>query len=436
VKVTLVTLCLAAGFSVALALSSCVGGGPEGLSDLRVCGGEAYDDEDEECSEDQRMRPLKSSTVYCSGKVGAAEGERIRGRLLYEGEPLPSQVVRLPEDATTFSLDFFVGRGAIPGGRWACELSLGSETLKASFASVGPTGPVVNLAACRTADVEAERPVCPEDEGGVQPGPNDSVTCSATVVGAKGAVVDVDFLYEGRETGISVQQEIPSPVIPVFARFEGEQGLPEGDYACSFSLAGEEVGEKHFTIASDDGQPLGDPGLLAERVVHAGELAGFEPGGLPQVARSEDDWASLGGRSGKQLAREVARLRRLGFVVGIVQFFNRDGRERQAISIAMQVGSAEAARAEVADWYEDEKASIPPDQRFVPFAVPGIPGARGVDLYSPGLGGGHNIAFADGPFFYVVAAAYEGSEQRPRTRAAVIAATTALYARVKGLPPL
>jgi hypothetical protein len=433
VKVTFVTLCLAAGFALAVGLASCAGDGPEGLSDLRVCGGEAYDERDEECSEDQRTRPLKSSTVHCSAKVDAGQGERASGRLLYQGEPLPSRGARLPADATTFSVDLYVGRGSIPGGSWACELSLGAEKLTASFESAGPTGPVVNLAACRTADVEPERPICPE-ESGAQPGPNDSVTCSATVVGAKGKVVEVDVLYEGRETGFSVQQEISSPVLPVYVRLDEDQNLPEGDYACRFSRAGEELGEKHFSIASEGGQALGEPRLLAERLVQAGELAAFAAGGLPQIIRSADAWVNVDTQPTKQSAREVARLRRLGFVVGIFQYFNRDSRERQAVSIAMQLRSAEAARAEVSHWYGNQKASNQPDEKSVPFAVPGVPGAHGVDLHSPGVGGGQNIAFADGPFFYLVGATYLGSEQRPRIRAEVIAATTALYARVRSLP--
>jgi hypothetical protein len=422
------------GAAVAVALASCAGGSPEGLSDLRVCGGEAYDEGAEECSEDQRTRPLKSSTVYCSAKVRADEGERVKGRLLHEGEPLPSQAARLPADADTFFVNFYVGRGSIPRGTWACELSLGSEKLTASFESAGPTGSIVNVAVCRTADVEPQRPICPEGESGAPPGPNDSVTCSATVVGAKGAVVDAEVFYEGRKTGISEQQEIPSPVMPVYVRLEGEQNLPEGDYACRFSLAGERIGEEDFSIASDEGQAPGEPRLLAERVVQAGELIGFEPDGLPQIVRSAEVWAGSDTLPRKQLAREVARLRRLGFVGAVVQFFNRSGGERQAISVAMQVGSAEAARAELLDWYGNQKASTAPGERFVPFAVPGVPGARGVDRYTPGRGGGHNIAFSDGPFFYVVGAAYEGTAPRSRIRAEVIAAAAALYARVGGLP--
>ena len=420
-------------FAVTVALASCAGGGPEGLTDLRVCGAEAYDERDEQCSEDQRTRPLKSSTVYCSAKVGAAEGERVKGRFLHEGEPLPSQAARLPADAETFYVNFYVGRGSIPRGRWACELSLGSEKMTASFESAGPTGSIVNLAVCRTADVEPQRPICPEGEPGAPPGPSDSVTCSATIVGAKGAVVDSEILYEGRKTGISEQQEIPSPVMPVYFRLEGEENLPEGDYACRFSLAGERTREEDFSIASDEGQAPGEPLLLEERVVQAGELIGFEPTGLPRIVRSAEVWASSERLPSKQHAREVARLRRLGFVGGIVQFFNRAGRASQAISIAMQLGSAEAARAELASWYRNQKASGP-DQRFVPFAVPSIPGARGVDLHSPGLGGGHNIGFADGPFFYLVGAAYQGSEPRSRIRAEVIAAAAALYARVRDMP--
>ena len=105
------------------------------------------------------------------------------------------------------------------------------------------------------------------------------------------------------------------------------------------------------------------------------------------------------------------------------------------MSTAVQLGSAEAARAELAHAHATMKASaLPPGSKAVPFAVPGIPGARGVDLWTPSIGGGQNILFADGSFFYLVAAAYYGP-QRLQIREEVIAAASALYTGVSGLPP-
>jgi hypothetical protein len=422
-------------FAAAVALASCAGGGSEGLSDLRVCAAEAYDEEEEECSEDQRERPLKASAVYCSAKVEDREGERVTGRFFFEGEPLPTYGDTLPSGSRTFSVDFYFGSGLVPGGNWACELSLGSQKMKASFQSAGPIGPVVNFAVCRTPDAQTEREqICRRDESGAPLEPTDSVNCSATVVGRKGKVMRVDLLHEGRETGVSAETEIPNHVMPAWAHFTGEQNLPEGDYLCRFSLAGEQVGEKRFSIASGDGQALGEASPLAQRLVQPGELAGFVPGGPPQIFRTARAWAT-GSVPTRELVRETARLRRLGFVVAIAQFFKRGGRDRQAVSYAVQVGSDRDGRAQLFHFYEDSKAAVRAPERFVPFAVPGIPGARGFDRSSRGAIGGHNILFADGPFFYFVGAAHEGSAQRFRIRAEVIAAAVALYGRVRGLPP-
>jgi len=143
----------------AVAFASCAGGASEGLSDLRVCAGEAYDEEAEECSEDQRDRALTGSTVYCSAKVGGREGERFTGGVLYEGDRFVTLHRTLPEGSGTVELDFSIGSGSLPGGRWRCELAVGSEKIEASFRIAGPTGPISNLAACPTADTVSAAPV-------------------------------------------------------------------------------------------------------------------------------------------------------------------------------------------------------------------------------------------------------------------------------------
>ncbi len=177
----------------------------------------------------------------------------------------------------------------------------------------------------------------------------------------------------------------------------------------------------------------GEESPLAQRLLQPGELAGVAPGGPPQVLDSASAFAS-GRVSTTEVVREAARLRRLGFVVASVQLFRRGGVEAQGVSVAVQLGSAEAARAELSHAHATMKASVLPPGKSVPFTVPGIPGARGVDLVTPGIGGGQNILFADGSFFYLVAAAY-GSPQRLQIREEVITAASALYTRVSGLPP-
>jgi len=185
--------------------------------------------------------------------------------------------------------------------------------------------------------------------------------------------------------------------------------------------------------ATSTSAPPGEASPLAQRVLQPGELAGVSPGGPPQVLDSPTAFAR-GRVATPEVGREAARLRRLGFVVAIVQLFRRAGVEAQGVSVAVQLGSAEAARTELSDAHATMKASVLPPGKFVPFAVLGIPGARGVDQVTPGIGGGQNILFADGSLFSLVAAAY-GSPQRLQIREDVIAAASALYTRVRGLPP-
>jgi uncharacterized RDD family membrane protein YckC len=141
----------------------------EGLSDLRVCTGQAFDEGGEECTKDQREQPLRGRTVYCSAKVEGREGRQFTGRVLYQGELYYTSPGRaVPAGAGTFSVRFGVGRAGralLPGGRWACELSVDSEKMKASFESAGTTAPLLDLAVCPTANTMTGRlPVCRQDE--------------------------------------------------------------------------------------------------------------------------------------------------------------------------------------------------------------------------------------------------------------------------------
>lgn len=92
----------------------------------------------------------------------------------------------------------------------------------------------------------------------------------------------------------------------------------------------------------------------------------------PQVLDSASAFAS-GRVAPTEVVREAARLRRLGFVGAIAQLFRRGGGEAQGVSVTVQLGSAEAARTELADAHATMKAAVRPPEKVVPFAVPGIP---------------------------------------------------------------
>jgi uncharacterized RDD family membrane protein YckC len=221
----------------------------EGLSDLRICTDEAFDEGDAECTEDESGRPLRGEAFYCSAKVGGREGERFEGRLLYDDELLFTGGQTVPAGSGTVWVTVGTDGELLPSGRWTCELSVASDEVSARFQSEGPTPQNLGLAACLTANTDPDGS-CREDESGGPLGPTGSVTCSATILGGKGEVMRVDFLYEGEETVISVEEESPRSVEVFTAElFANDGNLPEGDYACRFSVAGEPLAEKPFSIA-------------------------------------------------------------------------------------------------------------------------------------------------------------------------------------------
>ena len=221
----------------------------EGLSDLRICTDEAFDEGDAECTEDESGRPLRGEAFYCSVKVGGREGERFEGRVLYEGELLFTGGRTVLAGSGTLWVTVGTDGEPLPSGRWACELSVSSEELGARFQSEGPARQNLGLATCVTANTNPDGD-CREDESGGPLGPTSSVTCTGTILGGKGELIRVDFLYQGDETGFFVQEEGPGSVTTFSAELFGNEGnLPEGDYACRFSAAGEPVAEKPFSIA-------------------------------------------------------------------------------------------------------------------------------------------------------------------------------------------
>ena len=223
----------------------------EGLSDLRVCADGAYDEDEQECTEDQSEDPLTGRSVYCSAKVQSPEGGQFAGRFLYEGDVFFNGGRTLAAGSGTVWVNVDIG-DLLPGGAWACALSMGSETVSARFQSAGPVPQLAGVSACLTVHTVSAGPtrVCGEDESNKPLRPNNSVTCSATVFGGTGEVMRVDFVRVGEEQAVSVQREIPGPLADFGAHATQRPSLLPGDYACIFFLGDEQIGEKTFSIRS------------------------------------------------------------------------------------------------------------------------------------------------------------------------------------------
>ncbi|HVM56932.1 MAG TPA: hypothetical protein VMT74_05675 [Gaiellaceae bacterium] len=189
------------------------------------------------------------------------------------------------------------------------------------------------------------------------------------------------------------------------------------------------------TLAASSGAAAASQPLpLRARVLQAGELAGFRPDhGLARYPSAALWVQSDPTLSPAQRAAEVARLRREGFK-GLAQQFYAHGTTQEGVSWVMQLGSAAAARAELATSFDKYRTQdIAMGARFTPYAVAAIPGARGYGLRGGGQAG-ENVFFADGPFLYLVGVGWPTAGAHPPTRAGLIAAATRLYKRVHGHP--
>jgi hypothetical protein len=164
---------------------------------------------------------------------------------------------------------------------------------------------------------------------------------------------------------------------------------------------------------------------LRARVLAADELPGFVPQVLTPTT-SAADWAAVQVRPA-QVAKEAARLKRRGFIAGhSEQLAATDNDPAQTgLSFVERFPSAGAAASELAAQLLRSMAS----GYFKAFSVTGIPGARGFDLAGRN-GGGHNVAFADGPYYYLVGTGWSNQTPSPPARAGVIIGAQRLYRRV------
>lgn len=232
------------GFSV-----SCGANVPDGITDVRVCTGSAYDSDDEECSVDQRATPISASTFYCTAKVGDRGGETASFRILLGGTEVTSDELRLPGDfsgtvhykITGFTLAKRRWTGPLPGGAWRCELTVGGEHAQVSFRSSGPRHLVVGTAVCRRGSPEVR--VCARDESAAPISPG-VVSCTAEILSPTGGRVKIDLLRNGRTAVAGVPFRFAPGDRGVVQQFP----VAKGTFACRFLIDGRAAALKPFTV--------------------------------------------------------------------------------------------------------------------------------------------------------------------------------------------
>ena len=168
------------------------------------------------------------------------------------------------------------------------------------------------------------------------------------------------------------------------------------------------------------------PSGIRARLLTKNELPGFQPVGV-SVHKTPSSWISGEQLPPDQATAEKAMLRRDGFRLGVHEDLMSAG--TGGASVVEQFRSPAAARDALAFYVSQSKASAAAGfgGAYEPFKVSGIPGAVG---FSRGgvNGGGLNIVFSDGAYYYFVG--QEGGS-RPAV-AKLTAAARGLYHRVHG----
>jgi hypothetical protein len=187
------------------------------------------------------------------------------------------------------------------------------------------------------------------------------------------------------------------------------------------------------------GSALGAPTPLSldQRLIQSGEFPPFVslPGQSTTQYDSPRQWTGVDtSLTAAQASAQVTRLRKEGFVAIVSRQLGTAQQEPwSALCWVMQLGSASAAKGELAANVQEAKTTSKPPDTYAAFTVSGIPGARGFYQSSPG-GAGNNVEFADGPFLYLLGVGWTSKPQNTPTRAELVAASIRLYARVHGHP--
>jgi hypothetical protein len=163
---------------------------------------------------------------------------------------------------------------------------------------------------------------------------------------------------------------------------------------------------------------------IAGRLLIAGDLRGFSPQGRRTISTSAESWVHDYPASEQE--KEKRRLEGLGFVRGVSEkLATATNNGAEAVANAIQFRSPHAAATNVV------VEATKPAFGGKTFAVARIPGARG---FGGNFGSftGYNVAFAVGPYYYLVGEGFPTGMSGAPTREELVTAAQRLYARVRG----
>ncbi len=161
---------------------------------------------------------------------------------------------------------------------------------------------------------------------------------------------------------------------------------------------------------------------ITRRLLRGSEIpSGFSPAGPASVTPTIQEFVASIQTPSAQVASVTARYKRLGFVTAASQQLNGPG--GGGVSLVEQFRSPAAARSELAN---DLATFDGGPAGRVDFRLPGVPNSGGFG--GQGAGGGVNVAWATGDYYYLVGEQANAASNR----AGVIAAAQKLYHRLNG----
>ncbi len=221
---------------------------------MALCGDDTYD-------ADTCPKPdsgFTTSNLHCSGEAKIEEGGVLSVNFYYEGTDVYTITTDVPEDAAGSTLPVFaffgVGKLDLPGGEWACDMTLGDGQVASVETAVdGPTEAHSQAMSCDDKDVysDGDTSACLEDDAELASGVAEG-TCSAILTGAKDATTKIvaDVMTGGQsEEVFSGEFESPGGVVVASGTISADPVLPDGDYTCRMLLIDEEVGSQGFSVS-------------------------------------------------------------------------------------------------------------------------------------------------------------------------------------------
>jgi hypothetical protein len=161
------------------------------------------------------------------------------------------------------------------------------------------------------------------------------------------------------------------------------------------------------------------------RVLVGGEMPGYSPQGRRLLGINASSWVFVDETPPAQRIKEAAFLNHIGFVAGVRENLRADAGPAGGLSTVEEFRSAAGARAELSSVV---KQFLRSSHTAKAFAVPRIPGARGLSESEAGIAN-FNVAFVSGRYVYLVGAGGPPGGGDGPTRATVVTGAQHLYHR-------